>query len=478
MANRLSLLLDGLDEVAVEQREVCVTAINAFKADHPGDIVVCSRLSDYEKLGERLNLSAAIRIQPLDPTQIDDYLASFGPALTNLRQAVAADDEWRELAQSPLMLNLMAFTYREANALPTGMTLVEKRRQLLTAYIQRTWQRRPLPPNNSYNKPNALFWLHNLAAGLQANNQSIFYIEQLQPSWLPNPLPYRWLVGIIFGLVFGLIFGLLFGVDIGLLFGLGVGLNGVREKPVRLIEEIQWQRFSLSLIWEKGKEAVVFGILLGVLFGQLFVPLVEPSIRLLIGLSVGLSVGMFVGLRSFTQIGETRQRTQPNQGIWTSWRNARWIGFIYGGLYGLSLGLLFGLSLGFINGLISGLISRLSVEMISGLRDELISGLISGLSVGLVNGLISGLSVGLVNGMRQYGGETVVRHYVLRWLLARQRVLPFPFQDRELIAYLDAMAERLLLRRVGGGWMFIHRTLLDYFAENRELGKGDVMGDE
>lgn len=26
------------------------------------------------------------------------------------------------------------------------------------------------------------------------------------------------------------------------------------------------------------------------------------------------------------------------------------------------------------------------------------------------------------------------------------------------------MADRIFLRRVGGGWVFIHRTLLDYFA--------------
>ncbi|GIK58621.1 MAG: hypothetical protein BroJett015_42840 [Chloroflexota bacterium] len=26
------------------------------------------------------------------------------------------------------------------------------------------------------------------------------------------------------------------------------------------------------------------------------------------------------------------------------------------------------------------------------------------------------------------------------------------------------MANRIFLRKVGGGWVFIHRTLLDYFA--------------
>ena len=30
--------------------------------------------------------------------------------------------------------------------------------------------------------------------------------------------------------------------------------------------------------------------------------------------------------------------------------------------------------------------------------------------------------------------------------------------------FLDYAADRLLLRKVGGGYMLIHRTLLDYFA--------------
>ena len=39
-----------------------------------------------------------------------------------------------------------------------------------------------------------------------------------------------------------------------------------------------------------------------------------------------------------------------------------------------------------------------------------------------------------------------------------------PLSDRKLIAYLDAMRDRLLLKRTGGGWVFIHRTLLDFLA--------------
>jgi len=33
-----------------------------------------------------------------------------------------------------------------------------------------------------------------------------------------------------------------------------------------------------------------------------------------------------------------------------------------------------------------------------------------------------------------------------------------------VVTFLDEAAERLLLRKVGGGYIFVHRLLLDYFA--------------
>jgi hypothetical protein len=33
-----------------------------------------------------------------------------------------------------------------------------------------------------------------------------------------------------------------------------------------------------------------------------------------------------------------------------------------------------------------------------------------------------------------------------------------------VVAFLDEAAERLLLRKVGGGYIFVHRLLLEYFA--------------
>lgn len=81
-------------------------------------------------------------------------------------------------------------------------------------------------------------------------------------------------------------------------------------------------------------------------------------------------------------------------------------------------------------------------------------------------GIGNGWIFGSIYGVLEFGGKTYIQHYALRWVLARNGVLPYPWpwQDKQLTAFLDAMGDRILLRRVGGGWVFIHRYLLEYFA--------------
>jgi hypothetical protein len=67
----------------------------------------------------------------------------------------------------------------------------------------------------------------------------------------------------------------------------------------------------------------------------------------------------------------------------------------------------------------------------------------------------------------------LVQHYSLRWLLVAAGILPYAFRDQRLTAYLVAMRDRNLLRRVGGGWIFVHRSLLEHFAKltGKEVSK-------
>ena len=75
----------------------------------------------------------------------------------------------------------------------------------------------------------------------------------------------------------------------------------------------------------------------------------------------------------------------------------------------------------------------------------------SGLSYGLIAGLIVGLN---------RGGSAVIKHYALRLILWRNGYTPLNF-----VKFLDQCARLILLKKVGGGYIFIHRMLLDYFAD-------------
>ncbi len=57
------------------------------------------------------------------------------------------------------------------------------------------------------------------------------------------------------------------------------------------------------------------------------------------------------------------------------------------------------------------------------------------------------------------GGLSCLRHSVLRLLLWRAGSIPWNYPR-----FLDFAAEHILLRKVGGGYIFVHRLLLEYFA--------------
>jgi hypothetical protein len=62
-----------------------------------------------------------------------------------------------------------------------------------------------------------------------------------------------------------------------------------------------------------------------------------------------------------------------------------------------------------------------------------------------------------------YGGYAVLSHLALRLILWRQGAMPWNYA-----LFLDTAAERVFLRKVGGGYIFIHRLLLEHLASGRE----------
>jgi hypothetical protein len=461
--NQFLYLLDGLDEVSAVARDDCVAAINAFKGEHPTEMVICSRSEEYGALQEQLRMGTAVEVQPLTPDQIDHYLNQEGLQLQAVRTTLKTDPDLRELAETPLMLSLMTLAYQGEDKIDLRPRAGKeaRRNHIFDHYIANNFERRPLPADSLYSQAQAETWLSNLARGMVEHEQSVFYIEKLQPTWLGDGRwrrYYRLLIGLSGGLISGLIFGLIFGLVGGLIFGLGDGLIGglasglvvggflglyytllLGSRSILVVEVLNWRILSWQNLWAETRKNLIFG-LFGLFFGLIFALIVLKR-----GLIYGLFSGLFYGsflllitvmaklLPRLAHAQETPQPMHPNEGV----RHSTWNGLRMGLIYWLFWGL------------ILGLLDAMSTQP----------------KGWLVYGVFSGLLFGLMFGLSGYGGEVMVQHYSLRWLLVQAGVLPYPFRDSRLIAYLDAMQDRILLRRVGGGWMFVHRSLLEHFAD-------------
>jgi hypothetical protein len=105
-----------------------------------------------------------------------------------------------------------------------------------------------------------------------------------------------------------------------------------------------------------------------------------------------------------------------------------------------------------------------------GIRRSLYYSVLAGLAFGLPTAIVLGIDWGWTGilvfctyavpiGALRVGGRAVLQHYTLRYLLYRNNSLPF-----RLVPFLDYCAERIFLCKVGGGYIFIHRLLMEHFA--------------
>ena len=210
------LLLDGLDEVPPDQRAACIKAINDFrKAEGPAGLVVTCREEVYKKLldqGGKLELQAAIILQPLDWEQIETHLQARKQ--DHLLSRFAEDSSLCELANNPLMFWVIreAFPESSGDARDNGLagaTLEERRQELFTRYIRRTLE----GCSSSFRPEHLLSGIRMLASGMVQEHLSVFRPNQIALSWLPPTMQrsHRFLSGLAANVMKFLI-GLLIGV--------------------------------------------------------------------------------------------------------------------------------------------------------------------------------------------------------------------------------------------------------------------------
>ena len=444
-AQQLFLLLDGLDEVSIKRRDMCVQALNQFtQFNGQTELVVCSRIEDYKSLSHRLRLQGAICIQPLTFEQVDRYLISTGSNLEGVSTAIRTDETLQELVRSPLLLSIMTLAYQGVSTeifLQTQDSIEERRKHLFDTYIQRMFSRQI--GQKEYSKEKTLHWLSWLANQLLQRSQTVFLIERIQPDWLPSiseklyyNLGLSLLGGTLIGLVVGIHLGSVFGIQSGLVGGLFLGILGGLiaglilgriQNQIETVETLKWS-------WEKARKSI-------------------PS-SLRIGISVGIVIALGVRILYFFL-----QLTSP----WESWEWGIAVESLYYVLGGLGSGLILILLQG-----LSGPTIETSTTPNQGIWRSLQNSLLFSMVGVVILGIIAlqlGIPIfsaltGLLFGLFSPAGLACLQHFILRLVLYQNRHIPW-----NLTRFLNYATKLIFLQKVGGGYIFIHRLLLEHFAQ-------------
>ncbi|MEL7223635.1 MAG: NACHT domain-containing protein, partial [Cyanobacteria bacterium J06576_12] len=437
---QLLLLLDGLDEVRPDRQDSCAAAINQFHRDYGPELVVCCRMNDYSALEHKLGLQSAVYVRSLTDEQIWQYLNQANTGLTGLRSLLERSSAKKveqngqslfDLARSPLILNIMALTYQglSASDIPTLRQGENYSHQLFSAYIQRMFQRRDIA--SPYTQKQTLTWLQALAKNLTRTSQTVFFIERMQINWLNS----KWQRGAYILLLLSCFF------LIATVIGWHVVTHRVLPLALAIGSILCIQIFGLYRIvpaetlrwsWQKAWKSCLIGLTVGPLIGWAlkltFVYVFSPTYCLsvpgcfqhisLIGITFGTVLGITYGVIRGLSGSRIATVTKPNQGIRQSAKNAILIAVV-----------------ATIAPLLSSLLFRNSTST--------------------TFWAVSGLSFGLALG----GGEACAKHGVLRFVLFCQGRIPWNYAR-----FLDYAAQRIFLQKVGGGYIFIHRLLLEHFA--------------
>ncbi|MEZ4730214.1 MAG: NACHT domain-containing protein [Caldilineaceae bacterium] len=456
--DELLFLLDGLDEVTENKRNACVTAINNFRREHVVGLVVCSRTAEYETLaasGKKLDLVGAVAIQPLSEEQINKYLEMADPS-SRLRNSIAENIELRRLAEIPFMLNIMVLAYQKQVHIGSvsnraGRTELEN---LFDTYIQRALEHRE--QDHTYSPIQILRMLSFLSNQMRTLNTSVFYIDNVVPTWLNRGSQFRvfqLIVGLITGLTVGFGMWLLGSIskDIAIAVGIMVGVQSFARLRGALEVADDQSRIRLNqekMYYMRKKELINNQLIVGVtvVFSS------GLSLWLVGGLDAAESflISFIFNMPSILimsggpEIAEQQYRDdlkmEQVQPIEPSTNISLTVDLI--------LNLFVGLVSGGMAGMLAGWIALSRIRIFNQLATE-------SLSIVLPTVLTTMLIVGVIRG---YIYMWIFR-LVLRFLLYMYGRVPWNYAH-----FLDYATSRILLHRVGDGYIFIHRMIMEHMA--------------
>lgn len=226
----------------------------------------------------------------------------------------------------------------------------------------------------------------------------------------------------------------------GLLVGLLAGTPGLGDRRVGVIEALDWS-------WSRSLRAMGVGFGMGLVGGafdqllfQLFGGLMSgsrPEDILRESLTIAILGALLGGLMGGPVSSKVEAQVVPNQGVRRSARSA--------------------VLAGLVSALVCGFGYWLTLLVMPGSQETNVSYLLRSLQYGLMGAVIASCA---------YGGYAVIAHIALRIALAWEGSAPL-----NIVAFLNEASERVLMTRVGAGYIFAHRMLAEHIAD---LTDGDL----
>lgn len=414
--NKLLFLLDGMDEVRKENRDGCVEAINRFRIQNGlTSLVICSRNQDYTELKVKLSCAGAVELQPLSRDQIETHIKKFSSEMSEVLRVINADNFMLEIAKTPLFLNILILTFRGRSLEKQTISDIEPidiyRRYLLDAYIQYMFVRSGKNGYQGFSSALTTQYLSWLANQMILHNKTTFFVHELTANWLGST--FRKIVYISIGSVIA-------GVAIGLLVGGILGINtilisgsvGALVWAITLFTDQNFQAESTIPVIPSLTGSIIFGLyffsqhgillgILGVLLGGLVGSFVVGALLLMIGGAVFVIGAIIMFL--IKQKNETANDDNP-----------------------------------------------LFITLISTIVTAFVAGFLGGVAT-IAMGIRYGMAWSLMGSIQGYLGRLIL------WI---SKKIPY-----KLIPFLDHCVDLIFLRRVGGGYIFVHRLLMEHFAE-------------
>ncbi len=470
----LMLLLDGLDEVDETLRERCLTSIEEFCTDprhRACGLVLTSRTQEFRELRRKLSVSGAVRVLPLSEEQIAHTLAEGGPQLAALRRAVQEEPALADLLTTPLMLGVavLAFARLEPGTpLPSG----DYRHALFGLYVHQMLHRvralrasadqaghaATLGPADIYFH---LVWLARL---MSRQGQTIFYPDLLTPAWLPDRDP-PW------------------------------PLTPRRGPRARIARWLGWDHTSTGLVG--GRLAALAGALAGAPLGALVHGVTGALLAALGGaLVLGSVVALTFGVLFQSPLAERLSTPVVGHDTYNIYAATSWtwspasalrglvtwviVGAAFGGVLitvgattAECLAVAAGLGCGGVlaggnvpdhenppavrGGALEASLRRLAVLLLVLIALVLAGAIGTAALGGPWDALLAALPATMAFMMTAGPGRAWLRHRAASYGARVSGLLP---TDLDLL--LRSGEDRVLLRRVGGGYMFLHRDLQQY----------------